>query len=156
MRLELELAGETVQFLSVNMPSGLETQSSLAEKCSYPLFQDLEEVDMWGLMNGAKDDFYIYDTQGNLARYYAWGSEPELNLSTDEGYAALKAGILGVIAGEPRAVFTPDAIGDVEDGTEEDGGASEPGPVPDTDTTDGLPSDEDAQSPDTSGGAEPE
>ena len=59
------------------------------EKCSYPLFQDLEEVDLWGLMDGGKDDFYIYDTDGILARYYAWGTEPALNLSTEEGYAAL-------------------------------------------------------------------
>jgi hypothetical protein len=132
MRLELELEGHTVQFLSVNMPSGLETQASLVEKCSYPLFQDLEEVDVWGLMNGAKDDFYIYDADGTLARYYAWGTEPALNLSTEEGYAALKDGILGVMAGAPRARRATDVI---EDGGLQDaeGDAGDPGPEPDLD-----------------------
>ncbi len=135
MRLELELEGEVVQFLSVNVSDGVPTQGDLAAKCSYPLFQDQEEIEVWDLMNGGKDDFYIYDVEGNLVRHYVWGEEPQLNLSTDEGYAILKSAIQDAIAGVPIRDLqpSPDAVsGDAVD----DGGANEPGPEPDADLAD--------------------
>ncbi|MBT4520229.1 MAG: redoxin domain-containing protein [Halieaceae bacterium] len=35
-------------------------------RSTYPLFQDTEQVDAWGLHRGAKDDFYLYGTNGTL------------------------------------------------------------------------------------------
>lgn len=135
MRLELELEGKVVQFLSVNVPDGVPTQGEMAAKCSYPLFQDLEEVDVWGLMNGGKDDFYIYDVEGHLVRHYVWGDEPQLNLSTDEGYAILKSAIQDVLAGVPIRDLQPEADA-VSQETFDDVGDSEPGPEPDDSSVD--------------------
>ena len=38
-------------------------------RCTYPLVQDIEEVNAWELHAGKKDDFYIYGTDGMLARF---------------------------------------------------------------------------------------
>ena len=146
MRLELELEGEDVQFLSVNIPDGVATQGEMVTKCSYPLFQDLAEVDVWGLMNGGKDDFYIYDAGGNLARHYVWGEEPQLNLSTDEGYAILKSAIQDVVAGVAVRDLQAAEADVVTEETFDDAETNEPGPEPDANPPD-APGEEASEEP---------
>lgn len=96
MRIELEVAGVDVGFLSINKSDAVEQQPKLVEQCSFPLLQDLEEVGVWDLMAGHKDDFYIYDAAGELARYLPVSGGISMNLSTDQGYANLKQQILEV------------------------------------------------------------
>ena len=94
-----ELAAEGVEaaFVSINAFSGLNHQENLIAKCTFPLFQDTEEVDAWGLHDGKKDDIYIYDAAGKLAAFLPINGSIETNLSTDEGYANLKNAILSVL-----------------------------------------------------------
>ncbi len=97
MRIELEVMGHDVQFVSINKADAADHQEKLTDKCSFPLVQDLDGVDVWGLMGGGKDDFYIYDAGGNLVKYLPISGETDVNLSTEEGYASLKNAILEVL-----------------------------------------------------------
>ncbi len=92
--LELEIEGVDVNFVAINKIDEVDGQEKLVEICSYPLFQDTEEVDAWELHGGAKDDIYIYDTTGHLHLYLGPDSEVPRNLSEAEGYDAVKAAII--------------------------------------------------------------
>ncbi|HIN85307.1 MAG TPA: hypothetical protein EYN06_02420 [Myxococcales bacterium] len=94
MRLEMQALGKEVDFVSVNAVSALEQQEKLINRCSFPLLQDQEDVDVWGLMDGKKDDFYVYDSQGVLAHFLPIGGDISVNLTEDEGYNNLKSAIL--------------------------------------------------------------
>ena len=100
MRFELEGAGHEVQFVTINAVSALETQQKLVDRCSFPLFQDTAEADVWGLHNGLKDDFYVYDRSGILVDYLPITGERSVTLSTAEGYANLKGAILDALGAE--------------------------------------------------------
>ena len=97
MRIEMEVKGHKVYFAIINAVSGLDYQSSLTDKCGMPIFQDTDEVDAWGLHKGNKDDFYIYGTDGKLAKYLPISGEVDVNLSTDTGYYNLKNAIFEVL-----------------------------------------------------------
>ena len=115
MRIELEIAGYDVLFVSINVPDepGIETQEKLVDRCSFPLLQDNPSLNIWERMGGGKDDFYILDRDGNVARYFDYGvSSLPLNLSTVDGYATIKDAIIEVIEGVERAeapIDEPDA-----------------------------------------------
>lgn len=96
MRIELEIQGVDVQFVVINAFSGLEQQEKLLKKSAIPMLQDLDTVGAWDLMAGKKDDFYIFDAEGNLATYLPIGGEVDVNLGGEEGYANLQAAILEV------------------------------------------------------------
>ena len=69
-------------------------------RCTYPLVQDTEEVNAWELHAGKKDDFYIYGTDGRLARYLPSGTESlSTRLASAEGYNNLKSAIVEVLEG---------------------------------------------------------
>ncbi len=95
MRIELEAQGHhDVVFTAVNSTDAVEEQPQLIQRCSFPLFQDLPEVDAWGLHDGHKDDIYVYDREGVLAVYLPRGGELDTDLSTPVGYGNLKNAIL--------------------------------------------------------------
>ena len=69
-------------------------------RCTYPLVQDTEDVNAWELHAGKKDDFYIYGTDGRLARYLPSGTESlSTRLASAEGYNNLKSAIVEVLEG---------------------------------------------------------
>ena len=115
MRIELEIAGYDVLFVSINVPDepGIETQERLVDRCSFPLLQDNPSLNIWERMGGGKDDFYVLDRDGNVARYFDYGvSSLPLNLSTADGYATIKDAIIEVVEGVERAeapIDEPDA-----------------------------------------------
>ena len=92
--MELEVAGHAVNFVSINKADAADKQSKLIERCAFPLFQDLPEVDVWGLQDGGKDDFYIYAADGTLVHYLPFNGDVDVNLSTAEGYDNLWNAIL--------------------------------------------------------------
>ena len=100
MRFELEREGQAVQFISVNAVSALETQQKLVDRCSFPLFQDTEEADVWSLHNGRKDDFYVYNRSGILVDYLPLNGDRSVTLSTAEGYGNLKGATLKALGVE--------------------------------------------------------
>jgi hypothetical protein len=97
MRVEMEAKGHEVYFVIINAVSGLDYQEKLTEKCALPLFQDTDEMDAWGLHKGNKDDFYVYDKAGNLAKYLPISGEADVDLTTDAGYYNLKNAIFEVL-----------------------------------------------------------
>jgi hypothetical protein len=54
------------------------------------LLQDKEDIDVWGLHDGGKDDFYIFDPTGHLVIHLPFGGEVDTNLTSEDGYNTLK------------------------------------------------------------------
>ena len=100
MKEEIDAAGLQAHFVAVNAVSAKseQHQQKLIDKCAYPLLQDTDEADVWGLHEGGKDDFYLFDATGKLIVHLPFGGEMNTNLSTDEGYGNLKGLILDAIA----------------------------------------------------------
>ncbi len=87
---ELKAAGHDVNIVIINQTHQEERMSSLLERTGLPVLQDTEEVDAWGNLAGAKDDFYYFNG-GTLEAYYSSHGEAPTNLSRDEGYAAARS-----------------------------------------------------------------
>lgn len=94
MRIELAAQGKDVHFLIVNGHDAEKDQAAFVQRTAIPLFQDTITDDVWSNMGGKKDDMYIYDSQGSLAKFLAFSGEVDINLSTDTGYNNLKQAIL--------------------------------------------------------------
>ena len=93
MRLGLELEGKEIHMVSVNKIGAESTQQNMAEKCSFPLLQDVADVDAWALHQGDKDDIFIFDAEGVLVTYLPHGGDISTNLSSDDGFANVKSAI---------------------------------------------------------------
>ena len=96
MRLELLDEGYEVNFVAINKADAVDDQAELTSRCSFPLLQDLDDIDAWGVHHeGVKDDIYIYRADGTLADFLPT-EDPDrsTDLSTDEGYANLKNAII--------------------------------------------------------------
>lgn len=94
MQKELLTEGHDVEFLAINVASGVTSQASLVGVCDFPLFQDTAEALAWTMQGGNKDDIYIYDAAGELLKYLPMGGDVDTNLSGAAGYANLKDAIL--------------------------------------------------------------
>lgn len=94
IRLELEAAGYDVQVIIVNKGDAVPFQEKLIARCAFPLLQDTEDNQVWDLMAGGKDDFYVYDASGELVHFFPFKGAVETNLSKEEGYNNLKNAIL--------------------------------------------------------------
>ena len=97
MRIELQASGQTVHFIAINKADAVDQQTKLVNRCAFPLFQDIPELNVWERHNGRKDDFYVYDQEGKLADYLSISGERSVNLGTEEGYNNLKTAILNVL-----------------------------------------------------------
>lgn len=97
MRIELEVAGYDVQFVSINKHDGVETQEKIVAHCAYPQLQDTLELGIWDRMGGGKDDFYIFDTAGGLQTYLKFNGDISTNLSEPADYQTVKDAILVVL-----------------------------------------------------------
>ena len=101
IRLELEAEGYDVQIVTVNKGDAVEFQQKLIDKCASPLLQDTEDNLGWNLMQGGKDDFFVYNGKGELVSFLPMGGEVETNLSKEEGYANVKNAILSAFEEGP-------------------------------------------------------
>ena len=97
MRVELSIEGHDVQFITINKADAADKQDKLIERCSFPLFQDTDEINVWEMHNGKKDDFYIYDRNGILQAHHPVSGELSMVLSDPIGYGNLKDSILNVL-----------------------------------------------------------
>lgn len=85
--------GLDVQVVGINVASALEQQGLFTEVCTFPFFQDVEEVSAVTALGGTKDDFYVYGADGLLRAWLPPRGEVSTDLSTPEGWAALEAAI---------------------------------------------------------------
>ncbi|MFT4705623.1 MAG: hypothetical protein ACI81R_003334, partial [Bradymonadia bacterium] len=98
MKLELEAEGITPYFIGIisTASEGREDfQTLLLDRGAIPFFQSTTDVNAWTLHDGDKDDVYIYGADGMLDTFLDDDAEGVLyNLSTDEGYAYVRAAIV--------------------------------------------------------------
>ena len=94
MRIELAANRIEVNFVVVNIDSGASEQNEFTSRCSFPLFQDTQLVDAFGLHQGGKDDYYIYNERGELSDFFPYRGNRESDLASPEGYANVKQAIL--------------------------------------------------------------
>lgn len=96
MKQELDAENVAVNFAIVNRSDGAGSVLNLANRCTFPIFQDTDEVGAWGLHAGGKDDFYFYDGEGVLQQFIGARGDLEINLRTEEGYANIKNAVLAL------------------------------------------------------------
>lgn len=104
MRIELDVAGVPVDFVAINQVVAADAQQELVDRCAFPLFQDVTEVEAVALHRAGKDDILVYDSDGQLATYLTLSTgpapldggtpEPSSNIVSPEGYDHLKRIIL--------------------------------------------------------------
>lgn len=88
MRKELP----SVQFVAINTIGAvaITSQPDLVARTEYPLFQDTDMVNAWDAHGGAKDDIFVYGSDGKLAHYLKYGGAIPTDLSVTDNYAAIK------------------------------------------------------------------
>ena len=94
LQKELSTDGFEVNFVVINIHSGMDSQDEFISRCSFPLFQDTKEVDAFSKHQGGKDDFYIYNERGELTDYFPFLGERNSDLNDDEGYKNIKQSLL--------------------------------------------------------------
>ena len=97
MKTELLAEGHAINFVIVNLASQSSVIENLTDICDFPIFQDTDTVDAWGLHDGVKDDFYFYDAEGTLTNFISARGDLEINLSTEEGYQNIKDALLELV-----------------------------------------------------------
>ena len=83
-----------VNFVVINIQSGKESQNEFISRCSFPLFQDTEEIDAFSKHQGGKDDFYIYNERGELTDHFPFLGERNSDLTDPKGYENVKQALL--------------------------------------------------------------
>ena len=91
---ELTGAGHEFHFVVVNLATMADRRDNLTDRAGFPMFQDTEDLDIWGVQGGGKDDFYFYDEEGILRAYYPARGTVETYLSEDEGYGNVRDAML--------------------------------------------------------------
>ena len=88
MREELLTEGYEINVVVINRTGKEGTQQNLVSRCDFDLLQDVVEVGAWTLMDGVKDDIFIYREGGTLAPggYLATSGPVSTMLSSAEGY----------------------------------------------------------------------
>ena len=94
LKKEFEANRVKVNFVAVNIASGASQQDEFTSRSSFPLFQDTDLEDAFGLHQGNKDDYYIYNERGELSDFFPFGGDRESDLASPEGYANVKQAIL--------------------------------------------------------------
>ena len=97
MKGELDDENVAVNFAIINRADGSNSVLNLSNRCTFPVFQDTDGVNAWGLHQGTKDDFYFYDADGVLQQFISARGELEINLATAEGYANIKNAVLALV-----------------------------------------------------------
>lgn len=90
MQKELKTEGKDIAFVAVNSLDAIPDQPNLVSKCDFPLLQDTDAVTAWKKMGGAKDDLYVYGSDGKLARFLPFGGPVSTILSDPIDYANVK------------------------------------------------------------------
>ncbi|MFN3197308.1 MAG: redoxin domain-containing protein [Bradymonadia bacterium] len=94
MRIELEAEGHEVWFVAVNLMGRESLQAELTNRAAFPMFQDTEGTNAWGMHQGGLSDYYVYDESGVLVTWLPNGGEVNTTLANEEGYANLKNAVL--------------------------------------------------------------
>lgn len=91
---ELAAEGKEISVIIVNKIGAESTQSSLTATCTFPLMQDVTDINAWALHEGGKDDLYVYDATGTLTAFLPFSGELSINLGSSVGYENVKNAVL--------------------------------------------------------------
>jgi hypothetical protein len=91
MKTELVTAGLAVEVAVVNETGFADSIGNLTAKGTFPVFQDSAEAGVWLLHGADKDDMIVYTPEGKVSAFLDYGGPVPTNLSTPEGWAAVKA-----------------------------------------------------------------
>jgi len=102
LRKELKAEGKDVQIVAVNSSDqrAIDAQKELVSRTDIPLFQDGTRANgtsfdtAFQLHGGAKDDVYIYDSNGALVAYLRNTVSTNVDLTTSPGYQNVKNWLL--------------------------------------------------------------
>ena len=103
MYFELQAMNVDVNFVIIDRASTNAPVENLADRCSFPIFQDEAEIDAWGLLGGGKDDFYFYDSAGVLRDFIPATDDITLTSYEDppmeptSGYANIKNAVIELV-----------------------------------------------------------
>lgn len=91
MRLELKNMGLTMNFVVINAKNANsdKDRKELLDRCSFSVFQDHPDFEIWKGNGGGKDDMYIYDIHGRLLEYLPHDTT-KTNLSDEAIYNSIK------------------------------------------------------------------
>ena len=162
MQQEFASLGYTVHFVAVNKSDATDYQERLIDRVGFSLVQDQDDINVWSLMNGNKDDMYVYGADGNLSDYLAHSNQEfSTNLSTPEGYETLFNAVLYTIEGPPEEEpgTTGEGTETTGEGTETTGegaGSGTEGSTTEGTDTDGATTGGDTDGETTDGGADGE
>ena len=98
MRRELKNTGHDVQFVMINKADAVQDLPDLIAQCLFPIWQDNDAVNAWGLLGVHKDDFLILRADGTVFDYLPQGGTRSTKLSTPEGYANVRDALLAAEA----------------------------------------------------------
>ncbi len=109
MSFELEAAGRVAHFVALNSVRDINRQSSLTNRCSFPLLQDTDDVLAMEEMQGGIYDMYIYRPDGTLHVYLPGNSgldtwlypRDEDDADPSPGYENVKEALLSAMDGRP-------------------------------------------------------
>ena len=98
MQIQLGLEGHEVYMVAINQMGYEDSQQEFIDRATFPLLQDVAEVDAWDLMNEpglGTDDMYIYDADGQLTAYYNYAdADPNIDLNTSDGWDVIYNALL--------------------------------------------------------------
>ena len=82
--------GKDATLVVLNVDTGVKYQNELVDRFTGPLLQDTAETGAWKLLGGKKDDFFFFDSKGELVAYLPIDGSVSINLQTAEGYANVR------------------------------------------------------------------
>lgn len=100
MSVDLALSGYTVNFVAINQTGAEDTLQNFLDRCSFPILQDVAEVDAWGAHTARKDDIFIYAADGSLAEFIRVSGLPSdiRTLASEAGYDWMRGRIIAAFA----------------------------------------------------------
>ena len=85
----------------VDFPGYDNAQQEMIDRASFPLLQDVAEVNAWDLMNEPNlgtDDMYIYDRNGLLHSYFNFAdANPNIDLETPDGWQTIYDALMAAL-----------------------------------------------------------
>ena len=97
---ELSDEGYDISVVIVNKTGAESSAANLANTCEFPVLQDVSSVDAWALHEGGKDDFIIYDAEGNVSAFLEYGGGMNTSLGSSAGYSNVKNAVIDAFGGE--------------------------------------------------------
>jgi len=96
---EMLIEGHDFNVVIINVKNEVDLIGNLTDKCSFPVFQDVDTVNAWSLYSGVKDDIFIYTADHLLHSYLTPFGSVVTALTSDVGKENVRNAIIAAEAG---------------------------------------------------------